>query len=136
MKISTIKIATPFQPLLFKNKMREKGYDVSEIGDQVFSLTSNSYKKVISTWGLICVVKEIRIIIEDHKVTANLFFDLYSLILLALSAVGAFLVGVMDAEKTEYIKLTSSFVFLLSVSSMILFLLLRSDILRDIKKSM
>ena len=119
---------------MFINELELRGYEVLRSEDN-FLLSSNSFKKTFSTWGLIFVVKEIKLVTINQNLVTYLSLNIPALITIYLCGVGACIAMVLREPNYGQTKIILPFLFLLVIMTVILFCTLRSDILKDIKKS-
>lgn len=135
MKIKTFKNISDYNKSRFISELKERGYTVSRI-DNGYLLSSSSFNKIFSTWGLIFIVKEIKLIPQDQKIMTHIAFNIAALVLLYLCAFIAYIAMILSEPNYDQSKIFLTFLLLLLVASLTLFTILRSDIINDIKKAM
>ena len=118
----------------FVHKLEEKGYTVSRNVDD-YLLSSNAFKKIFTTWGLIFIVKEIKLTVNEHSAITQLSFNIIALLSLYCCAFGTCVAMILTESNYDQSKIFLTFLFLLTVASFTFFMALRSDILKDIKEA-
>ena len=134
MKIKTFKNGFIYNDAKLIKKLESRGYIVLRNEDG-YSLFFSTFKKVFSTWGLIFIVKEVKLIAQNQKIEAHLVFNFFALAVLYFCAFSACAVMIYREPSLDLIKIFLTFLFLLVVASLAIFAVLRSDILKDFKET-
>ncbi|WP_417336269.1 hypothetical protein [Halobacteriovorax marinus] len=134
MKIKTFKNISVHNKVRFINELEGRGYDVSRNGDD-YLLSSNAFRKVFSTWGLILIVKGIKLSVKERTVKTQLSFNIFALLSIYCCAFGTCIAMILREPNNDQSKIFFIFLFLLLLASFVLFIALRSEILKDIKEA-
>jgi peptidoglycan/LPS O-acetylase OafA/YrhL len=117
----------------YEEDLEQRGWSVSVKEDQAV-LIPIIWKKIISTWFTIFFVKQIALIVINNKLEVDFKPNYWSF---GISVVTYLVLcfKLLLSEQKDSISLISAFGILFLIASFIIFFTLRSEILRDIKKS-